>query len=358
MMQTMRSVLVAAWIGSTNLGDELVFASLVHKLRARSVDVTAVSLDPSATERDHAVHAIGHLDAFTLMRRVSSADAVIFGGGGLLQNRTSAFNLPYHLARPVVARVRQRRLAAIGVGVGPLEGAIAERLVRVALSRATPITVRDEASAQRLQRLGLAARTTADLAFGLNPPSRVEADRIVVCLRPWSAERRLLPVGARPPSTDEWFVPTAAEALDETAARTGLPVHFVALQQDRDHALHEEVAGRMRASVSFATPTVHDVLDEIARGAIVISARYHGLVGAALAGRPCVAVAYDPKVGALARDLGDATELLPWSRPGIAALPEAASSVAARVDDAVESRERMRAREHGNDDAIDELLSH
>ena len=357
-MRRMRSVLVAAWIGSTNLGDELVFASLARKLRARSVDIIAVSLRPSATERDHRVAAVSHRSARELWRSVNSADAVIFGGGGLLQNRTSAFNVPYHLARPVVARMRQRRLAGIGLGVGPLDGVVADRLVRVGLATARPITVRDERSFLRLRRLGIDSVATADLAFGLDPPVTVAGDRVVVCLRPWSAQRRLLPVGARTPATDEWFAEHAATALDDVANRLGLPVHFVALQRDRDHPLHERIAGHMHASVSFATPGVHDVLDEIACGAVVVSMRYHGVVGAALAGRPSIAIGYDPKVEALAHDLGAAVHLVPWSARGLAGVPDAASSVSTRAEAAVEARERMRARERGNDTAIDQLLTH
>src|SRR5438270_11888086 len=124
MMRTMRSVLVTAWVGSTNVGDELVFASLARKLRARSIDVVAVSLDLDATVRDHEVRAAGHLDLIALARMLSSVDAVIVGGGGLLQNSTSPFNLPYHLARPVVARLRTRPVAAIGIGAGPIDARV------------------------------------------------------------------------------------------------------------------------------------------------------------------------------------------------------------------------------------------
>jgi len=350
----MRSVLVAAWVGSTNLGDELVFASLSNKLRARSVEVIAMSSRPDVTVRDHHVHSVASYD----VRALNSADAVIFGGGGLLQNRTSAFNLPYHLARPVAARLRRRPVAAVGVGAGPINGRVARWLVHRGLAGVRPITVRDEPSRVLLEHIGVDARTTADLAFGLNPPSRVEADRVVVCLRPWSAQRHLLPVGIRRPSaTDEWFVPAVATALDEVAGRVGLPVHFVALQQDRDHELHEQVGSRMRSTVSFSTPGVHDVLEEVARGAIVISTRYHGIVAATLAGRPSIGIGYDPKVDALAHDLEPAARVVPWTRRGVASLPAAACAVVTLGDDAVEGLERLQARERGNDDAIDELLN-
>jgi polysaccharide pyruvyl transferase CsaB len=357
MMRRVRNVLVLAWVGSTNLGDELVFASLSRKLRARSVHVTVVSRHPAVTQRDHGVDAIGTRDMGALSRSVTSADAVVFGGGGLVQNRTSAFNLPYHLMRPVLSQVRQRPLAGIGLGVGPLRGVIADRLVRAGLRRAHPITVRDEASSRQLQRLGIDAVTTADLAFGLEPPTGTTADRVVVCLRPWSERRHRLPVRVQRPTTADSYVDEAAAALDGIACSAGLPVHFVALQGDRDHPLHEQVADRMRATVSFATPTVHDVLDELARGALVVSMRYHGVVGAALAGRPSVAIGYDPKVEAVANDLGDAVRLVPWSAAGFASLPDAARAVITRMDAAIVGRERMRERDRGNDTAIDELLT-
>src|SRR5688572_2849834 len=123
-------VLVAAWVGSTNLGDELIFAALVRKLRARGVDVTAVSVDPAATTAAHGVAAVAHSDLNGLWRALSECDAVVFGGGGLLQDETSPFNLPYHLSRLWLARLRSRRAVAVGVGAGRLDTAVGRRLVR------------------------------------------------------------------------------------------------------------------------------------------------------------------------------------------------------------------------------------
>ena len=357
MMPTMRSVLVAAWVGSTNLGDELVFASLLRKLRARNVDVCAVSTNARATERDHDARAIDHRDPIALVRTLSSVDAVVFGGGGLLQNSTSPFNLPYHLARPVVARLRHRAVAAIGIGVGPLEGAIARTLVRRGLHGVRPITVRDSESQTILDDLGIAATSTADLAFGLDPPRSGEPDRLVACLRPWTGRQHFLPVGAREDGTPDWFVPAAARALDRASAALGAPVHFVALQRNRDHPLHERVAARMQSVVSLATPSVHDVVDEIARGVVVVSMRYHGVVAATLAGRPSVAIGYSPKVAALAGELGSAARLVSWSVDGLGAIDGAVRDVMDHADIATRAREQLRARERGNDVALDELLT-
>src|SRR5437763_7457099 len=333
MMPGMRSVLVSAWVGSTTIGDELVFASLVRKLRARDISVTAVSVDVDTTGRDHDVRAVGHRDVRAQIGALSSVDAVVLCGGGLLQYTTSPFNLPYHLARPVVARRRHRRGAAIGIGAGPLDRRVARWLVRRGLRGVRPITVRDDHSRGLLHNLGLEARTTADLAFGLDPDPGREADALVACLRPWSGARHLLPAGLRGTSTPDWLVDEAATALDGAATALGLPVHFVALQRDRDHRLHEAIAGRMKSTVTFATPTIHDVVSEISRGVVVVSMRYHGVVSATLAGRPSVGIGYSPKVDALAGELGAASRLVPWSRHGIASIAGAVRDVAPHGDD-------------------------
>ena len=352
-MRRMRSVMVGAWIGSTNLGDELVFSSLVRKLRVRKIEVIAPSVNVHATVCEHNEHAVGHLDP----RSVRRVDAVIFGGGGLLQDETSPFNLPYHLARPVSGRLTNRPVAGIGLGAGALNRGVARWLVRAGLRNVHPITVRDDESRSLLQSLHIEARTTADLVFGLDPPRGVKPDRLVVCLRPWSGKRHIRPVGARTAESPEWMVEAAARALDEASTAIGVPVHFVALQRDRDHALHEAVAARMRASVTFATPTVHEVIDEVGRGAVVVSMRYHGVVCAALSGRPSVAIGYSPKVDSLVGDLGTPSRLVAWSPAGVMSIGAAVRDVIGHDADVVEARERLRARERGNDDAIDELLA-
>ena len=48
--------------------------------------------------------------------------------------------------------------------------------------------------------------------------------------------------------------------------------------------------------------------------------RYHGVVGATLAGRPSVGIGYDPKVGALTADVGPAARFVPWTPNGLTSM--------------------------------------
>jgi polysaccharide pyruvyl transferase CsaB len=351
-------VLVAAWVGSANLGDELVFAGLRRKLAARGVSVTAVSVDPDATGRCHGVEAIGDRDVPRLWAAAGRAGAVVFGGGGLLQDETSPVNLPYHLSRVWAARLRGTPFVGVGLGAGRLDTRLGRALVRRTMRAARGLSVRDAASAELLERLGAGPVTVAaDLALALPPPAAAAEDRVVVCLRPWTGAPGRVPPGLRrradavPPA----FVDAAAAALDRIAA-TGLGVRFVAFQADRDDAVHARVAGAMQAPSTRAVPGLDEVLDEIAAARAVVAVRYHGGVAAALAGRPAVLIGYSPKVGALAADLGAGASLLPWDAAALAGLPDAVEAVAGQDAAVRAARARLRAREAGNDAVLDRVL--
>ncbi|HUF31684.1 MAG TPA: polysaccharide pyruvyl transferase family protein [Acidimicrobiales bacterium] len=369
--QSASSALVAAWVGSTNLGDELVYAALAAKLAARGVAVTAVSTDPAATVATHGGAAVGQWDLRGLARATGAATGVILGGGGLLQDQTSAFNLPLHLSRTWLARARRTPVAGVGLGAGGLVTRLGRALVRRSMGAAVAVSCRDDASADLLASLGLPRPlVAADLALSLPRPAVEVQDRLVACLRPWTATRSRLPVALRSGGSGggsggggsggglapAWFLDAMATGLDEAAEQTGLAVHLVALQADRDDAVHRAVADRMRTPVTTATPTVATVVDEIATARVVVAMRYHAGIAAALAGRPSVLVGYSAKVPALAADLGEGAVGLDWDARALEGLAAAVGSILGQDAAMVEACEALRVRERGNDQVLDRLL--
>jgi polysaccharide pyruvyl transferase CsaB len=347
-------VLVAGWVGSTNLGDELVLAGLVRLLRARGCGVTAVSVDPPATEREHGIAAVAPGQVLAAAGR---ADAVVFGGGGLLQDETSALNLPYHLSRVWAARGRRTPVVGLGLGAGRLTTRLGRALVRTSLA-GVPLTVRDAPSADLLAGLGLPRpAVAADLALSL-PPTRVAPlDRLVVCLRPWTGRSGgLLPASRRAEvAAPEPVLQATARALDEAASATGLGPHLVALQADRDGPLHDAVAERMTSTVTTARPDLAALPAEVASGRAVAAMRYHGGICAVLAGRPAVLIGYSPKVDALAGELGTGGHLLPWDAGGPRGLAAAVTGVLGHDEAVAAAGEALRARAERHGAVLDRL---
>jgi polysaccharide pyruvyl transferase CsaB len=346
-------VVVAAWVGSTNLGDELVLAGLLALLRSRGVSVTAVSVDPEATRREHGTAAVAPAGAAAAIAR---ADAVVLGGGGLLQDETSPYNLPYHLSRVWAAQATRTPVIGLGLGAGRLDTRLGSRLVTTTLRR-VPLSVRDAPSADLLEGLGLPRPVVAaDLALGLPPVEVPAQDRLVVCLRPWTGRRGLLPASrtTAAPAPEELLTATAG-ALDDAARATGLAPHLVAFQSDRDGPLHEAVAARMQSPVTTAVPTLAELPAEVATGRAVVAMRFHAGICAVLGGRPAVLLGYSPKVDALAGPLGAGGRLLPWSPSGPAGLREAVEAVLGHDDEVLAARAQLKERGQRHAEVLDRL---
>lgn len=349
-------VTVAAWIGSANAGDELIFAALRRKLLARGAHVTAVTLRPAAEDPA----AVGHADPVGLARAVRASDALVLGGGGLLQDQTSSANLPYHLSRLTLARLLGTRRAIVGVGAGPLRTAAGRAQVRRALRGVTAISVRDTASAEVLRSLGIGGvRVAADLAVSLPAPDVAPADVLCACLRPWRAGRTRLPVRTRVGTdiTPTTMVDRLARGLDRAAGALGLPIRLVAMQPGWDDLLHARVADRLLADVELCSPPADRVLDVIAASRAVVAMRYHAGIAALLAGRPTTLVGYDPKLTALAGAMRGAARLLDWTPADLDHLGAATVVVAGTGGAGLAAAlADLRARERGNDAVLDEVL--
>lgn len=336
-------VVVAGWSGTENLGDELLLRALLRRLAAHDLGAVVVSRDPAATTRLHGVPALGLADAVGLGRALRASQGVVLGPGGIIQDETSPFSLPWHLARVPQARLARRPLVGVGLGVGPLTRRGSLRLTGWALRHAGAVAVRDEASADLLRRAGVRrVEAGCDLVLGFGATQVEPLDRIVVCLRPHRPGGHTVPLQHLPASElDPQRVRSVAAGLDALAAVTGLPLHLVALEAGRDDRYHDLVAQHLRAPVTTAVPRIDDVLTEVAASRLVVAMRFHAGIAAVLGGRPAVLLGYATKVRSLATSLGPAAQLLADDPAGYASLPEAGSAVIGRDEHMAESRERL-----------------
>jgi polysaccharide pyruvyl transferase CsaB len=295
-----KRVIVLGYYGAGNLGDEALLSGTLTLLRrVPGLEPWVVSRDPRGTSQRHGTPSIAWNDPTALRRAVGAADALLLGGGGLLQDATSLRSLLYYAGW---AWLFGRRLPVVwwAVGVGPLRSAAASRALRTAGARAIAITVRDDQSRRLLEAIGLPVRAVIpDPAFLLpSPPSAGDEGAVVVCARDVPDE----------PSALAWL----ASELVALAERTGRAIWLLPLHRGADEAICQRLAARVPGARRLPWPASPEAaLAVLGQASVVVSVRLHGLILGAVARRPLVAVPYDPKVEVHAHMLGQ-----PVVRPG------------------------------------------
>jgi polysaccharide pyruvyl transferase CsaB len=293
------NVVISGYYGFGNLGDEALLAGLIPVLQAAGHQVTVLSGDPSLTAHNHGLLGIHRL--WGLPGSLKRCDALISGGGGLLQDKTSRRSLDYYLAVITLARRLGRRVVVYSQSVGPLSPA-GERKVAKAL-KGLPVAVRDDSSRRLLASLGVQAELVADAALLLPPPQVTLAEDGPVLL---------IPRGGYPIITDGLL------ALAQALHATGRSLAVMAFQEQLDGP---EVA-RLRAALPlevWQADSPQAALMLMARAGYVVSARLHGLILAALLGKGLSGIVYDPKVAAFLGELGAPAHTLPLAPDRLAA---------------------------------------
>lgn len=313
-----RNLLIVGTSGYGNVGDDAIALAIARLLRQVDPDcgVTILSGSPREVTRMLGFPAqdlswSSPFNAAKLIGLIRRSDAVLIGGGGLLQDIQPHFYRAYLLTVLAAAAVKKPAMI-YAAGVYPPRTSVFRGMLRIALRRAAVITVRDEFSAAALKEAGIRRRVTvtADPAITLEPPlwpSLPHDDAIPtigVSLRPWYH----LPTC--PPGDHERLVKHLAACLDAVVEATNGQLLLLPMQHggvDDDWRMQKRVLARMSHLDSVATYSSRrplEVLGAIAGCDLIIGMRLHSNVLAAAAGVPSIGLAYDPKVGAFMKSLG------------------------------------------------------
>lgn len=278
-------VLISGYYGFGNLGDEALLSGLTGALRDRGHKAVILSGDPAATSTMHGVEARHRTTG--LLGGILESDALISGGGGLLQDGTSARSLRYYLAVIRLARLLRRPVVVYGQSLGPLSEAGRRRVSRAL--RGTTALLRDEPSIALAGSLGLEARLVADPALLLPAPSAVVRDPRLVVLVPRGGQVALN---------------ASLERLATRLVATGRTVAVASLHPVEDDDSVTRLIAAEPAASRAATPTPAAAIELFARAAYVVSVRLHGCILAALAGTGYAGLSYDAKVAGFLEQAG------------------------------------------------------
>jgi polysaccharide pyruvyl transferase CsaB len=408
---TMDNVFILGAYGQNNLGDDALLEVFLQQFDGSTVVVN--SSQPEQTSQRYGVQSLSTYWGWPRLRRPRAlwrADLIVFGGGSLLKEIEGGplARILYFVrifAVLLFAKLAGRPTAMLGVGIGPLSHPLYRALSRYAANMTSLICVRDAASHDLLRAIGVRrpVYVTADPVFTLaiddrqpttdhtsGEETRRQADKET--RKQADNERITLPLFLSPslPVAQSPSLPVSQPPTVVVIPRYSLsPAEQTALAAACDH-LVETIGARLRlipfqtgfresfddlpatraviaqmrhagAAELLELTTPREALAAIGRADMVLSARLHGLIFAAMQGVPAVALDYEVKVGSFMVETGQG-----WASVSLADL--AAGRLPAVLDRAWASRaERgaalrecmasLRARAQQNFDLAHELAA-
>ena len=312
--QPQRRVLLCGYYGEHNLGDDALLEVLLGQLPAHC-RATVTAHDTALVEERFGVETVPRRRLALVLKALGRCDALVLGGGSLLQDSTSFRSLLYYATLIGAARLEGKPVLLWGQGLGPLRRRRSRLLVGRLLRLVTAVSWRDSESAALARRLGREGPVGSDPVWALPPqPWRGTGGPLVLCFRP----TKLLQGSAWGPYL---------AAVDQLAASQEREVIWLPFHRDQDQSLFDQLqqqglvgAALARRSRVVEATTPSEAMALFRSASLVLAMRLHALILAALAGSPVSALSYDPKVQACATELGCSCLDLADASPAAAAL--------------------------------------
>ena len=304
-------LLLAGYYGVGNIGDEAILRSLVSAVKKDhpQAAISVLSADPAGTSRTYDVDAVHKYSFINILKKLKSSDAFILGGGGLIQDSTSARSLLYYLFLILSAKVLKKKVILLGQGIGPLRN---KYLLKWVLKGADLVTVRDERSLKELTKIKVRPKKlvmTSDLSFMMDLPDRENSKKILGSAGIKKTKSRLIGISLRPPVKGrnlEAKYKAIASLCDHLIEKKDSQIVFLIFSYPDDLNVTSKVMGMMKdpANVVLRQLAPAEMLDVISGLDAVIGMRLHSLIFSAIAKVPGFGLSYDPKVESFQRQAG------------------------------------------------------
>jgi polysaccharide pyruvyl transferase CsaB len=306
--------LLVGYYGEHNLGDDALLAVLLDQLPPGCLPVVTAH-DQRQIQQRFAVSTVDRRRLARVIEALARCDALVLGGGSLLQDSTSFNSLLYYGLLIATARAQGKPVVLWGQGLGPLSRRRSRLLVRGLLRLCQLCSWRDPDSAMLARSLGWRPRPEqSSEGIGTDPVWASRAATwsgaggpIVLCWRPVSQLRG-----------SQWTPWLAAlEQLAPDRELLWLPFHGA-----QDRGLPERLAaegllsrGLQARSRELCVEEPAEAMAVFQTAGLVLSMRLHGLILAAVSGAPVAALSYDPKVAAAAQAMACPCSLLETPAP-------------------------------------------
>lgn len=280
-------ILLVGYYGAQNAGDEWLLEKTKQLLTKRWPNNEYVILHTKNLVQNGCRYVKKF--SWNLIKSIYEVDAVVFGGGSVLQDVTSKKSLYFYLLIIWLAKLSGKKVWLIGQGLGPFTAWGSWWLVKQTLFLVNGIAVRDQESSDLLKKMRIKPSKqvlAADLAFwqaGFSKEVPRKGDKLMVSLRNY------------PIFLDNWL------KLAEFFKKNTDEKLFFDVQRGEDQKKMFELSKRMDI---YDMQAVLEQSVEMPGVGMMLGMRYHALVWAILRQIPFLALVYDDKVLALAKEFG------------------------------------------------------
>ncbi|SDX27839.1 polysaccharide pyruvyl transferase CsaB [Paenibacillus sp. CF384] len=314
-----RRVVISGYYGFHNSGDEAVLKSILFALDEEGVKQglrivpIVLSGDPAGTTAMYGVEAVHRMRLGEIVRAIRGSDALISGGGSLLQDATGAKTIPYYTGILKLAQLLGKPTFAYAQGIGPVNRRWMDRLIRGVMRRSAYVSVRDAESAALLGRMGV-PRERIDvvpdpvMALPLPAAQLVAAGSGGVgagaaeAVAAGGSPLPVVGVSLRHWRKDGADLARAAAALGALARSRAVRLRFLPFHTPSDAEASRwvmEQLGDLGASIAEIAEVGEDpqlMLLEVSRCDALLGMRLHALIYAANQSVPMLGLSYDPKI--------------------------------------------------------------
>ncbi len=303
------NVLMSGYYGFSNAGDDAILESVYQSIQKVSdeVSITVLSNDPEQTMRCCGADALNRFQIPAVWKALRRCDALLSGGGSLLQDRTSTRSILYYLSIMRGASLLGKPVMLYANGIGPVDKPGNRRRVRRAVERADLVTLRDHSSENELREMGVTRQdlhVTADPVFHLEPADRENSIQLIqsaglqenipfaaVSVRNW-------------PDTQKFVIELAA-VCDHIRRSYGMEILFLLMQPQNDREAAQQVRETMEepSYLLDISCSPKELMGVLGQAKLCLAMRLHTLIFAARMSVPMVGLVYDPKVESYLEEL-------------------------------------------------------
>jgi len=288
------AVVHLGYFGYSNLGDDLLLLALKQRNEgSRYRHFYLMNPESKHNKKDE----VGRNEAVEILNLLLHSTRFDLGPGGVLQDSSSSRSLLYYLGFCLLARVSGAKVRWVGQGFSPIKSVLSQRLVRLCSLFVEKVELRDEASIQNMNEIGVPnskIEYCPDYAWDINltgyqpvkpapnkkMPKR-KVSRVHVCLRSWE-------------SFD------CVQFVKEFKS-LGIPRAYFLFQPDaRLESLIREEDSRAAIHVYSNSREIREFVKKYIDADAIISMRYHGILLALQSGKPTFSLSYAQKCSNIA----------------------------------------------------------